>query len=108
MVNDLDYGVIEFPVSKKDSKTRKIIFPLMCFVMTIDWFILFIYQIRSLKFVWSYYWLVTKIIHIMSTSKTLADLCAVKQSAEIKNAFVDIVCNVLVVKRFWQSIKKFV
>ena len=49
-----------------------------------------------------------KISHIMSISKTLTYLFAIKQSVKIKNTFVDIVYNVLVAKRFWQSIKKFV
>ena len=41
-----------------------------------------------------------KISHIMSTSKTLTDLCAIKQSVKIKNTFVDIVDNILVVIEF--------
>ena len=51
MVNDLDYKDIEFPVSKKDFKKieKKIIFALMCFVMKMDWFILFIYLMKNLK-----------------------------------------------------------
>ena len=49
-----------------------------------------------------------KINHIRSISKTLTYLCALKQGVKIKNTFVDIVYNVLVAKRFWQSIKKFV
>ena len=36
----------------------------------------------------------------MSTSKTLTDLCAMKQSVKIKNTFVDIVYNALIVKKF--------
>ena len=31
--------------------------------------------------------------HIMSTSKILTDLCAIKQSVKTKKTFVDIVCN---------------
>ena len=48
MVNDLDYEDIKFLVSKIDfSKIKnKIIFTLMCFVMKMDWFILFMYQIK--------------------------------------------------------------
>ena len=48
MVNDLDYKGIKFPVSKKDFgkiEKRKIKLALMCFVMKIFWFILFINQI---------------------------------------------------------------
>ena len=33
---------------------KKIIFALMCFVMKIIWFILFMYQIKNLKIVWIY------------------------------------------------------
>ena len=36
----------------------------------------------------------------MSTSKILTDLCAIKQSIKMKNTFVDISYNVLVVKEF--------
>ena len=54
MANDLDYEDVEFPVSKKYfSKIEKIIFSLMRFVMRVVWFILFLYQIRSLKIVWT-------------------------------------------------------
>ena len=52
MVNDSDYEGIEFPVSKT---IFALIFALMCFAMKMDWFILFIYQIRSLKILWIYY-----------------------------------------------------
>ena len=62
---------------------------------------------QEFEIVWIHYWLMMKISHIMSTSKTLTDLCAIKQSVKI-NTFVDIVDNVLVVIEFWQCIKKFV
>ena len=39
-------------------------------------------------------------ICIMSTSMTVTDLCAIKQSVKIKNAFADIIYNVLVGKTF--------
>ena len=52
MINDSDYEGIEFPVSKT---IFALIFALMCFVMKMDWFILSIYQIRSLKILWIYY-----------------------------------------------------
>ena len=56
MVNDLDYEGTKFPVPKKflARLKRKIIFALMCFVMKITWFILFIYQMKNLKIVWIY------------------------------------------------------
>ena len=110
MVNDLDYEGIEFPVPKKDfSKTEKknnIYINVFCYEnkLTDPVYV----QIKSLKIVWIFYWLVMKISHFMSTSKILTDLCAIKQSIKIKNTFVDISYNVLVVKEFWQSIKKFV
>ena len=45
-----------------------------------------------------------KISQIMFTSKILACLCEIKQSAKIKTTFVDIVYNIVVVK---ESIKIF-
>ena len=39
-----------------------------------------------------------KINHIMCTSKTLTDLCLVKQKAKTKNVFSKVADNVLVVK----------
>ena len=38
--------------------------------------------------------------HIMSTLKILADLCCTKQNIKIKNGFVEVVYNALVVKMF--------
>ena len=43
------------------------------------------------------------IIHIMfrlNISKIFTDLCRVRQNIEIENAFADIACNVLVVKKY--------
>ena len=56
MFSDLDYEGTESPVSKKnfDKIKKKIIFALMCFVMEMDWFILFIYLMKILKIVWIY------------------------------------------------------
>ena len=45
------------------------------------------------------YGLVVKISDLMSTSKILTDLCAIKQSVKLKNTFVDVVYSVLVVKK---------
>ena len=45
------------------------------------------------------YGLVVKISDLMSTSKTSTDLCAIKQSVKLKNAFVDGLYSVLVVKK---------
>ena len=53
------------------------------------------------------YGLVVKISDLMSTSKILTDLCAIKQSVKLKNTFVDVVYSVLVVKKLWRRIKKF-
>ena len=58
---------------------RKTKFALMCFVMKTNWLILFIYQIKTL---WTYYWLVVKISHIMSKSRIFTDLCSTKQSVK--------------------------
>ena len=55
MVNDLDYEEIEFPVSRKDYlRLNKKMFALMCFVMKMIWFILFMYQIKNLRIAWIY------------------------------------------------------
>ena len=56
MVNDLELKALNFLSLKKilARLKRKIIFPLMCFVMKITWFILFICQMKNLKIVWIY------------------------------------------------------
>ena len=41
-----------------------------------------------------------KTSHIMPKSKILTDLSVIKQSIKIKNTFLDVVYNVLVVKTF--------
>ena len=40
---------------------------------------------------------------IMSTSKTLTDLCFTKQRIKTRNTFVRLVYIVLVVKMYWQN-----
>ena len=42
-----------------------------------------------------------KISHIMSISKNLTDLYAMRQKIRIKKTCASIVYNVLVVKKFW-------
>ena len=49
-----------------------------------------------------------KISRIMSISKILTDSCAIRQKIRIKNTFADIGYNVLVVKKSYKNIKKFV
>ena len=44
--------------------------------------------------------------HIMCTSKILTDLCLIKQKIKTKIGFVEVVYSVLVVKVYWQDIKK--
>ena len=39
--------------------------------------------------------------HIMSTLKVLTHLCFIKQKIKIKNGFVEVAYNALVVKIFW-------
>ena len=58
MVNDLDYEDIEFPSLGKilARLKRKIVFALMCFVIEIIYFNLFIDRIAYLKFLWIYWW----------------------------------------------------
>ena len=52
---ELNYDAIEFPVQEKDfNKIEiKIIYALMYFVIAIDWFFQFIFQIKKLKIQWS-------------------------------------------------------
>ena len=48
----------------------------------------------SLKIVWIYYWLITKINHAIFTifiSKILTDLCSIRQNVKIKNIYANIV-----------------
>ena len=48
----------------------------------------------SLKIVWIYYWLITKINHAIFTifiSKILTDLCSIRQNVKIKNTYANIV-----------------
>ena len=56
MVNDLDYEDIEFPSLGKilARLKRKIVFALVCFVIEIIYFNLFIDRIAYLKFLWIY------------------------------------------------------
>ena len=49
-----------------------------------------------------------KASQIMCTSKIFIDLCYTKQRIKIKSTFVKVVYSVLVVKMYWQNIKKFV
>ena len=38
---------------------------------------------------------------VMFISKMLTDLCAIRKNIGIKKVFADIVCNILVVKKYW-------
>ena len=58
MINDLEYESIEFLYLKKilARLNKKVILALMCFVMKMIWFILFVYQIKNLRILWIYCW----------------------------------------------------
>ena len=45
--------------------------------------------------------------HIICTSKILTDLYLVKQKVKTKNTFAKAAYSVLVIKMYWQSIRKF-
>ena len=49
-----------------------------------------------------------KTTHIMCKTKIFTDPCFTKQKIKTKNAFLKVVYSVLVVKMYWQNIKKFV
>ena len=56
MINDLVMKVFIFLCLRKilARLKRKIIFALLCFVMKINWLILFIYKVRTLTILWMY------------------------------------------------------
>ena len=110
MVNDLDYEGINFPVSKKDfdkiEKKKKICNNVFCYP---DNMVYSVY-LSSQKFrnCMNLLLITDEISHIMSMSETLTDLCAIRQNVRLKIFFANIVYNILVVKEFWQNIKKLV
>ena len=73
----------------------------MYFVMKMIWLILFIYQMKNFKIAQIFCWYQTKVSHVMSISKILTDLCAIRQKIKIKSALVNTGCNVLVEKKSW-------
>ena len=80
--------------------TYKKIFILTCLVMKIIWSFRFLFLSKNLKIPWIYYFYLKTINHIMCTLKILTHLCFIKRKIKIKNAFLKIVDNVLVVKIF--------
>ena len=102
MVNDLHYDGIKFPVSGKDfgeiEKGNNISINAFCYEK--NWFVLFMYQTKYLKTVSIYCLQQMKISHIMSTSKTLADLCVIRQDVKLKSTSANVVYNVFVAKKF--------
>ena len=77
----------------------KIIFVLTCLVMKMSWFIRLLFLSKNLKIQWIYYYYMKTVNRIMCTSKILTHLCFIKQKIKIKNGFVKVVYNALVVKR---------
>ena len=67
--------------------------------------LIILYQMKNLKILCIYCSLKIKIIHIMSISKILTDLCVITQ-IKIKSAFPDTFYIALMVKKSWKSIKK--
>ena len=95
MVNDLGYEGIKFPVSKKEfgkiEKKNNICINAFCYrnnsVYPVD------VSNRKFKNCMD--------LLLITESKVLADLCAIRQNVKIKQTFVDIVYGILVVKKFW-------
>ena len=77
----------------------KIIFPLTCLVMRMSWFIQFVFLNKNLKIQLIYYYYMKTTNRIMCTSKILTHLCFIKQNIKIRNCFVKVVYNALVMKR---------
>ena len=48
-----------------------------------------------------------KINHTISVSKTLRDLCSIRQKTKVKNTFTNIVYNFLVVKTSCNNIERY-
>ena len=86
MINKLNYEEIKFPVSKKN----KTIFALnmSCYESGLTYPI----YVSSQKF--------KDCIDLLLISKILTDLCAIKQTIMQTTIFVNVVYNVLVVKKF--------
>ena len=109
MVNDLDYEGIEFPVSReafgKIEKKNNICINVFCYENNLVYSV----HISDEKFKNCIDLLmITDCNRSMSIWKNVTDLCATRQSVKLKKTFASIVYNVLVVKKFWQNIKRFV
>ena len=113
MVHDLDYKDIEFP-DYKISYCKIYIYIYIyiclqqCFAMNINWLTLFMYQMKNLRTVWTYWWEQKKISPTMSLINILTDLCAIRQKIEIRNTFKNITYNALVAKNSCRNTKKLV
>ena len=109
MVNDLDYEGIEFPASReafdKFEKKNNICINVFCYENNLVYSV----HISNEKFKNCIDLLmITDCNRSMSIWKNVTDLCATRQSVKLKKTFASIVYNVLVVKKFWQNIKRFV
>ena len=98
MINDLDYKGIKFCVSKRDyckiEKNNNICINVFCYENELTYPVYVSEQkISDEKSL------------IMSISKILTDLFAIKQKIKIKNIFASIVYNVLVVGKSCKNIK---
>ena len=108
MVDSLDYKDINFPVCKTDQNKieKKNDFASIYSILKMVRFTLFIYQSKNLKIVWIWYWYHKIINFIMYIWNILIDLCLIRQSIKLKTTFLDTVYNALVMKGFYQNIKK--
>ena len=76
----------------------KIIFVLTGLVRKMSWSFRFLFLSKKLKILWIYYFYLRTINDIMCTSKILTHLYFIKRKIKLKNGFVKVVYNVLVVK----------
>ena len=102
MINKLDYEGIKFPVSKKDyckiERKNNICINVFCYESGLTYRI----YVSNQKY--------KNCMDLLLTSnenkthyvyiKVLTDLCAIKQKIKIKDLFVNVVYNVLAVKKF--------
>ena len=100
LASNLNYEGIEFPVQEKDFSKIEVQNNICIKVFGYEDELVFLIFISEQKFEDSMNLLliIEDDKHIMCTSNILAHLCFIKQKIKIKNGFVKVVYNVLVIK----------
>ena len=104
MVNDLDYEGIESPVSKKDYNNIEQKNNICINVFYYEYNLIYPVYVSNKKFENCMDLLLitdgNKSHYVRHYTEALTDICVIRQRIRIKNAFANIVYNVLVVKKF--------